>query len=319
MNHVNLKYLFLLFVITGIQHLRAQHRSEPMDLVTMTNGYQLLGKIIEQRPGIDLKLYREIEKDTLTLVQDSIEKIAVVDMSRFAEKKVTPKDTVLQSGRFNTKKNVYTISWNMSHNEMYSLQGITPPDSVRHRAYAIDPSGLGFGYMRSIRNTFFWGGSIALQVKLYERYSYFGDKSYYVDSWASFKMMLEAKLRLSRRPQSKRFTALLGLAAGDQFIGYGRTWYEYLGTISSGDDILPLHTTHLLMVTNVHAFTVQSSLTLQVNPDNNSGFVIEPLIAYCRPVVRTYYENYKGYPGLSATIRSTYRLSTIGLRIGYFF
>lgn len=319
MKHIHLKYLFLLFVITGIQPLRAQYRSEPMDLITMTSGYQLLGKIIEQRPGIDLKLYRAVEKDTLTLAQDSIEKIAVVEMSRFAEKKVSKKDTVLQAGRFNTKKNVYTISWNMSHNEMYSLQGIAPPDSVRHRAYAIDPSGLGFGYMRSIRNTFFWGGSMAIQVKLYERYSYLGDKSYFVDSWASFKMMLEAKLRLSRRPQSKRFTALLGLAAGDQIIGYGRTWYEYRGTISSGDDVLPLHTTHLLMVTNTHAFTVQGSMTFQINPDNNSGFVIEPLIAYCRPMARTIYRNYKGYPGLTGTIRSMYSLNTLGLRIGYFF
>jgi hypothetical protein len=319
MKHFHLKYLFLLFVITGIQPLRAQHRSEPIDLVTMTNGYQLLGKIIEQRPGIDLKLYREIEKDTLTLVQDSIEKIAVVDMSRFAEKKVTPKDTVLQTGRFNTKKNVYAFSWNMDYNEMFPLRNIAMPDTVGYPDYTIVPSGLGFGYMRSIRNTFFVGGSMALLVKLQK--SYFADETFsrYADFWASFKMMLEAKVRLSRRPQSKRFTALLGLAAGDQVIEYDRTWYEYTAISSNNGVPVMGYTTRPKMYLGGHVFTVQSSVTLKINPDNNSGFAIEPLVAFSRPMVSHTYINYEGQPGLTATINSRHKLTTLGLRIGYFF
>ncbi len=319
MKLINLKYLFLLFVITGTQPLQAQHRSEPMDLVTMTSGYQLLGKIIEQRPGIDLKLYRAVEKDTLTLLQDSIEKIAVVEMSRFAEKKVTPKDTVLQAGRFNTKKNVYSISWNIDYNEMHPLRAVAQPDTVGYPDYTIVPSGLGFGYMRSIRNTFFVGGSMALLVKLQK--SYFADETFsrYADFWASFKMMLEAKVRLSRRNQSKRFTALWGVAAGDQVIEYNRTWYEYTAISSTNGNPVMGYTTHPKMYLGGHVFTVQSSLTFKVNPDNNSGFTIEPLVAYCRPMARYTYNNYEGQPGLTATISSRHKLTTFGIRIGYFF
>lgn len=319
MNHINLKYLFLLFVITGIQPLRAQNRPEPMDLITMTSGYQLLGKIIEQRPGIDLKLYRQVENDTLTLVQDSIEKIAVVDMNRFAEKKVTPKDTVLQIGRFNTKKNVYTISWNLAHNEMYPLQRIAFPDTVGYPTYTIEPAGPGFGYMRSVRNTFFWGASIAFQRKQREFYPNELSRSHYSDNWNSFKMMLESKVRLSRRPQSKRFTALLGVAAGDQVIEYQRSWFEYTSIQTTNGNTEMGYMPHPKMDLLAHAFTVQGSLTLQVNPDNNSGFIIEPLVAFCRPVLRTTYENYNGQQGVTVTIGSRHNLTTFGLRIGYFF
>lgn len=318
MKHINLTYLFLLFVITGTQPLQAQRRPQSMDLVTMTNGYQLLGKIIEQRPGIDIRLYRPVENDTLTLQQDSIEKIAVVQVNRFAEKKVNAKDTSLDVGRFNTKNNVYSISWIMSDNVLRPQWGLEKPDSTAYWNYWVRSNGLDLGYMRSIRNTFFWGGSIAVMKK--QLISYINDDpSYHYNSWGSIKVMLECKVRLSRRMQSKRFTVLYGLAAGDHLISYWRTYNHYITRVlPDGQQVSGFERSSLVSLEG-HKLTVQSSLTLKINPDNTSGISIEPFFAYSRPEVTTIYNNYRGNQGLKATVISRHDLTAFGIRIGYFF
>ncbi|MGL4597833.1 MAG: hypothetical protein ACRCYO_09900 [Bacteroidia bacterium] len=319
------RYFILLLALLSIHTLIGQNKPEKMDMITLTNGYQLLGHIIEQRPGIDMKIYRPVENDTLTLVLDSVEKIAVVQVNRYAEKSVNEKDTTLNIGRFNNKKNVYGLAFVASSVALpNNLLKSALLDTSLFSPYIMNPKGIGLSYYRSVHNTFFWGASMAFQGQRRYIYPLTTSKSFYSDSYADFKFMLEGKVRLSGRAQTKRFTTLFGLGVGIHRIVAERFWHQanrIIVVIDPGhiyDKGYDFEQSQKMEMFG-NNLTVQTSLTFKINPDNNSGFTIEPMLAYCRPKLTITHSDYNGTPGLDVKIVQRIDLFIPSIRIGYFF
>ena len=256
------------------------------DLITLKNGYQLLGFIVEQQPGTAVKIFRPTQNDTITVKMEEIDKLSKIFVDTFSAQKMSKKDTSLIIGRFNNKKNVFQLSYLMVNGGQYY--------------YGDALKGIGIAYYRSIKNHYLVGLSTSIAS-----FSNFDDYSYsnYTIRSTCIQLLVENKIRLSRRPQNKRFTALLGVNAGYVFDNS----YVHTGIVS-GDE------TYVQKIEYTGNYTLQANISFKVNPDNNSGFIIEPGIAMYQPRLKLYNSDgaYLGYKQVANS-------GLLSLRLSYFF
>jgi len=275
----------------------AQAPAKDQDLISLKNGYQYLGNIVEQQPGKFIKLYRPTQNDTVIIKMEDVEKLSKIFIQTFSEKKRTKKDTTLKIGRFNNKKNIYHFYYSYYRGDVYS-----------------NVNGFGLSYSRSFNNNYFAGLScngFINQTKgngvRYTSVSQYKNKTEYNIYYTvnQFQLLFENKFRISFwKPQNKRITTLLGVNVGyvfDYTTGLSSYPYEYVYEKAVG------------------GFIHQVSLAFKVNPDNNSGFIIEPGCS-------VYPYKYKRYSSVSS-FPMDYRGNGSGFasslaftfRFGYFF
>jgi hypothetical protein len=223
------------------------------DLITLKNGYQYLGFVIEQQPGKMIRIYRPLENDTVNVPLQDIEKLSKILVQNFSEKKVEPDDSIV-IGRFNNKNHVFQFML------AYQLR-----DVEKHAR-----RGFGISYLRSFRNVYQCGISATLFSRQNpglvladaEGHAQVQDFSLLQHQW-----LLENKIRLTSQPQHRRFTMLFALNAG------------YVGDMSR------LNMEHTAVENDAEyeryrgGFMLQTGLDFKINPDNNSGFIIQP--GYC--------------------------------------
>lgn len=77
-------YLFalLLVLLSATSTMQAQSIRD-QDLVTLKNGYQVLGYIVEQRPGKTIKVFRPLENDTVEIAMPDVSKLNKIWSSLF--------------------------------------------------------------------------------------------------------------------------------------------------------------------------------------------------------------------------------------------
>ena len=166
---------------------------------------------------------------------------------------------------------------------------------------------IGVGYFKNFDNKY-WGGISGYVFRsqdpkpLYN----FEHQSLSDNNLSQLFLLFENKFRLTHRPQNRRLTTLLSLNAG-YMVDMSHASFE--------------PTTELLDVEYEEAsdgLILQAGLTFRVNPDNNSGFMIEPGITFAPKNIKQYSAPtdqpdavYLGY------YRQTNALFT--LKLGYFF
>ncbi|MGL4597834.1 MAG: hypothetical protein ACRCYO_09905 [Bacteroidia bacterium] len=286
MHILNLQFRHIalcLFILLIAERGLAQTHAQDQRLITLTNGYQFLGYIVEQRPGIDLKLYRPTESDTVTILMKDVRKVTRVSVNSYS-KRSGANDSVYERGRFNNKKNVYQFS--------YIVGGIMQRTGMDQGTL----TGFSLAYYRNLHNRFYIGGSVN-----YIRDDFFYDwKSY---EMKCFSVLAEGKMRFSRKPQNKRLSTLLGVQMGFmQCKGFG--WDEY-------------HSYLKHIVTGNNRFAFGTSLSFKVNPDSNSGFCFEPSILFFRPEISSYQYGYNDNITSQAFTRPWVQQLT--LRCSYYF
>jgi hypothetical protein len=70
------------------------------------------------------------------------------------------------------------------------------------------------------------------------------------------------------------------------------------------------------------SFMVQTNLAFKVNPDNNSGFMIEPGYAYYAPITKQYSNQVTDGSGQNSSVYLGYRLEpchVFTFKLSYFF
>lgn len=288
------------------------------DLITLKNGFQLLGHIVEQKPGQHVRIFRPTQNDTVTVKMEDIDKLSKIMIDVFAPKKITKKDTLINIGRFNNKKNVYQLSyymnWSAAHLRQYGLM-----------------QGGSIAYYRSFNNKFFMGGSVAYvaSTHFYDPQTIYKDSTFadttsvqeFYDMRAGlFSVMLESKMRLSRKAQNRRITTLLGFNIGYVFDGsyyshiYGNWEKGQRSGFINGTPVYSysINKTYSYSEEYTGNYIIQTSLAFKVNPDNNSGFIAEPIFSFYSPVAKKYLDSqYYGYERTSSLMFS--------IRFSYFF
>jgi len=269
-----LRNIFIVLMI-AFNHLFAQNLMKDQDLVTVKSGAQYLGYIIEQQPGKLVKMYRPTQNDTISIQMEDIDKLTKIMVQTFSEKKKNKKDSVLMLGRFNNKKNIYQFSFGTVR---YAQGEMNQP--YRYMGGSI-------AYYRSFKNRYMPGLSVGvygLSEESEEGNSVSG--TYYYDyfkrqSHVMCFLMAENRFRLGKRYQNRRLTTMIGLNLG--YVFDGRYGLEY--TFSNGIYKQNYHETK-------NNFMLQTAFCFKVNPDNNSGFIIEPSITYYNPITKhDYHEN----------------------------
>jgi hypothetical protein len=263
---MKMKYTLLAIMLFSLAATNAQVQRD-QDLVTLKNGTQYLGYIIEQKPGKHIKIFRPTVNDTVMAKMEDIDKLSKILIQSFSEKKIDSIDTIIETGRYNNKKNVFQFSFASNYCEFYGDNFI---------------KGVSMAYYKNYNNRFYVGiGTTIFMNQKNEKLIYDKTLVHSVSlkkNIQQFHLLLENKLRLSRNYQNKRLTTLLGINAGYVF---EKTSAEY--------PYSPLYKTNSVQYEeNKGNFILQTSLALKVNPDNNSGFIIEPGYAFYSPVVKQY-------------------------------
>jgi hypothetical protein len=263
------------------------------DLVTLKNGYQVLGYIIEQQPGKVIRIYRPEANDTVETKMEDISKLNKIWVETYATKEVSTveaKDSI-EFGRYNNKRNVILAStmWQVVDIE-YSAR-----------------KGIGLGYYRSFNNRYWLGLSSYFLKKQNPSPNYAGVDETKMDfALKQMHFNIESKWRLALRQQNRRLTTLLALNAGYVM---DQTTTRYEGVVD------PLG---IRYEEATDGFMFQTGLAFRINPDNNSGFIIEPGYSY-------FPQNIRQYNGLKGD-DNTYYLGhkrvvnhMFTLKLGYFF
>lgn len=294
--HTRLAIVFsAVLMLLGKPHVTAQQNGDQR-LITLHNGYQYLGYIVEQRPGKDLKLFRPAVNDTITVKLEDIEKvtrIAVKSIAPRAAKAAGTSDTISRPPKFNNKKHVFQLSFLSG----VVLNGITDP---------LGPSlGLGAGYYYSFKNRWFVGGS-------YQRYVGYSERFYPSNEFKPLVWytnlnyaVVEGRMRITAKPQNRRMSTLVGIQAGylmndfTVFYNYGVYRESYY-------------------LEQVHNFVAGASMCFRINPDNNSGWSFEPMITSFRPrtTIRYYDSNWQE---VSSPANTKVRITNVSLRCSYYF
>lgn len=279
------KYFILILIVFSWTNLFSQIQRD-QDLITLKNGFQLLGFIIEQQPGTAVKIFRPTQNDTVLVKMEEIDKLSKIMVNTFSEKTITQKDTSLKIGRYNNKKNVYQLSY------LFQAGGL----------YSASMQGAGFAYYRNYRN-YYYAGISGSYLSGYNESIDYQTGATKVYSYSRFQLVFENKLRLSRRLQNKRFTTLLGVNAGYVFEG------SYTNT-----NIISSDNSKIRKEDFVGNYMLQTNLSFKINPDNNSGFIIEPGLIFYKPKQKLYNSDgfYLGYQN-----NPIYEM--FSLRMSYFF
>jgi hypothetical protein len=295
-----MKSIFIFFTLLVCTNVFSQTKRD-QDLVTLKNGNQFLGYIIEQKPGKTIKLYRPTVNDTVTVQMAEIDKLTKIFVESFADKKIETTDTIIETGRFNNKKNVYQISYAAHFCEGYGNNFVT---------------GFSAAWYHSFNNKYFAGFSATIfqnQANTLDIYDRTAEAVITLDKTINqAQFMFENKFRLSRKPQNKRITTLFGVNVG-YVLDNSRTDYPSRSVQNIYD---------VNYETSKGSFMFQTNLQFKVNPDNNSGFAVEPGYAYYAPIIRQYASNVTDASGEPLGIYLGYRLEKchiFTLKIGYFF
>jgi hypothetical protein len=291
MSNVKATYICFLILMSGINSLAQLQRDQ--DLITLKNGYQILGYIIEQEPGKLIRIYRPDVPDTVVARYDEITKLTKIWVQTYSEKEVdeTVIETVdtIELGRYNNKKNVFHAT--------YMLQV--------HNEEALERKAFGLGYFKSFENKY-WGGLSAYAFRkpnpLFTELHDTGEQNKYI--FSQFYFMFENKFRLSHRPQNRRLTTLLSASAG-YMVDLSTT--TFLPTATELDVEYEKYSDGLVL---------HGGFCFRVNPDNNSGFMIEPGVTYAPQNVKQYsaptdepdavYLGYYRKPNASFTLKLSY-------------
>jgi hypothetical protein len=225
----------------------AQQDCGSKKLITLTNGYQVMGTLIETETGDSISIIREVLKDTLRIAQSDIAQI------NFA---------YIGCGAKN-----YLDSLKM-------IKPISPGYNSKPIIMQLSTFLIGSPYLPQ-------GGSIAV-LKSYRNFYQFGGSFGYATSHKITKpdsinlsesrteiaqLLLENKFRLSNRAQHKRGVLMYIFNCGYTFN------MSYKKTIAP--DGSPVRTEK-----GMNAVTTQHLLGLRLNTDDNSGFLIEAGITY---------------------------------------
>ena len=268
-----------------------------LDVITLKNGNQLLGYIIEQRTGRSITILRYSLHDTITTPIEDVDILSKILVQQFNERKIEKKtdtkegkdsivgtkdsvisikDSVL-TGRFNTKKKAYQVA--------YMAMAGGEHDRVLQ--------GASIGYYIKFNNFYFAG----ISGSLFSQYLKENNED---NSIFQFNLVLENKLRFTRKTQNKRGAILIGLNAGYAFN-------------KSERNISPVNGTNVYREDTQGNFMLQTNMSFKINTFPNSGFIIEPAVVYYNPVI-TQYDKAGYYLGY----RRGYSIS-IAFRLGYFF
>lgn len=272
----------------------AQTAAPDQRLITLHNGYQYLGYIVEQRPGKDLKLYRPAVNDTITVKLEEIAKvtrIAVKSTEERPAKIAAQPDSLKYIAKYNTKPHVFQVSFVSG----LLLQDVTDP---------VGPSlGFGLAYYRSYKNKWFWGAS-------FQQYVGYNQETFNGADYAGFKwntrlqsLVAEGRMRLSGKPQNRRMSTLLGIQAG-----YMRSsgYFENFGVYRER-----------YIIDTEHNFVGGGSVCFRINPDRNSGWSIEPMVTTFRPRTSGYY--YTGNGLVASIVTREHRMTHVSVRCSYYF
>ncbi len=281
----------ILLILTNVLCYAQMQRDQ--DLVTLKNGYQILGYVIEQEPGKLIRVYRPDENDTVVANMTEISKLTKIWVQTFAvreiEEKVRP-DT-LDFGRFNNKRNVFSIN--------YTWQQLDVETKSR--------KGLGLAYYRSLNNRYWLGLSSTFfsNQNPDPKYSEMLDKTTRFE-FSQIQIMFENKLRLSLRPQNKRVTTLLALNLGYSFDNTNASFEETNSTLDVEYEEYS------------GGFIFQTGLAMRVNPDNNSGFMIEPGYTLLPQNVKQYSSAPESYDAVYLGFRRQIN-HMLTFKVAYFF
>jgi len=294
--------LALLLVSSGIGFAQKQTRDQ--DLLTLRNGFQYLGYIIEQQPGKLLKMYRPNQNDTVSVNLEDIDKITKVMVNPNATAKEKKKDSTMTTGRYNNKKNVFQFS--------YSVLGFDDRPKFHH--------GGTFAYYRSFKNQYFMGFSAGFHTVSYNSiyYDTTGITGTIKNNYKGILpvLMFENKFRVGgNHPQNKRLYILINANIGyvfdrsvhteefssDTDDDFTRNSYEYAGN-----------------------FIFNTGVNFKINPDNNSGFILEPGITYYRSYRKEYFTRINKDTGdilVNRSYQGYYKEFPLifYFRLGYFF
>ncbi|MCU0435246.1 MAG: hypothetical protein MUC87_17455 [Bacteroidia bacterium] len=283
----------LLLFFVGFSKCYAQTVPDK-DLVTLRNGNQILGYVIEQRPGESISVYRPEMNDTVKVALEDVQKISkimITILPNDSAKKIAP---IAGKGRYNNKKNVFQFGY------QYMALTSSIDEDVEYLIFDHILHGVCVSYFRNINNRYFPGISVSFANK----------KAYtYADRWQnynelSYKKMLiliENKFRLSKKPQNfpMCFTAAfnIGFLRDKSFLednriyGYSRgSFYRYQ-----------------------NSFVAQTLFGFKINPDKKSGFILEIGVSWNRQRINVY----NIYNSLSKKINSWEYIPTV--RLQYFF
>lgn len=286
--------LFLVFVLNGLL-LFAQR---DLDVITLKDGSQLLGYIIEQKPAVSVSIFRPMLKDTIVTRIEDIDKLSKILVPMYLEEKRESKDSmthktdtliqnsdsVLRKGLFNSNEHICQIAY---AGLLSDHTGAVP--------------GISAAYYRNYNNAFFVGAS----GSIYNRFRSGFNQVHYERSVFQFQLMLEALLRLSARPQNKRMSVLQVIKLGYVFDKSSYVITDVAAILYSADKMKEEYT--------MGNFMIQTGFVFKRNIKKNSGVVIEPGYAFYQPFIKQYSNN-AYYMGAR---RETVHLFTF--RLGYFF
>lgn len=251
--------LLLLVLMSTTLTMQAQTIRD-QDLVSLKNGYQVLGYIVEQRPGKAIKVFRPLENDTVEIAMADVSKLNKIWVQPFSTLNVTSKDTIIP-GRFNNKKHVFSVGYVMQWRDI----------ERRERR------GISLSWQRNRSNRHL----IGLQAQLFGRQNtmprYYGfDENNSRHEFIQYQFYFSNQFRLGRKVQNRRFSTLLSINAGyaaERSISY----YNQEKTVGS---------VHFERAKS--GFVLQTGVQIRINPDNQSGFILEPGYTYLPQMIYQY-------------------------------
>jgi hypothetical protein len=283
------KHILLYFALSQCFTLVAQIERD-QDLITLKNGYQYLGYVIEQQPGKLIKLYRPQENDTIPVALSDVAKLSKIWTKSFSEKKIEETDTVVFTGRFNNKRHVFQIGYQWHWRDIESKER----------------GGLALGWHRSFHNKFLLGAQ-ALFFGRQNPQTRYGN---YAPSEQRHQLMhyhflLSSAYRLGRPYQNSRVSAWFFLNTG-YIIDRSNSTYVSTEPLGVGFEEAE------------DSWTLQTSVAFRINPDAQSGFAIEPGFAFY-PQTRSLYTSEPDTPNSIFLGTRREEVSLFTLKVSYFF
>ncbi|MEZ5173099.1 MAG: hypothetical protein R2850_06255 [Bacteroidia bacterium] len=280
---VLLTNLFFLFPAKAQMH-------RDQDLVTLKNGYQLLGYVVEQHPGKLIKVYRPEENDTSEVALSDISKLTKIWVQPFSPKKIEQKDTLIP-GRFNNKRHVFSISYIMQWRDIEGRQR----------------KGLELSWHRNFNNRFLGGFGATVFGKQNPLPQYSGFDSNNSDfTLNQYYLFLSGQIRPGKKVQNKRLSTLFNINLGF-VIEQSESHYNSSGDIYS-----------LKYEKPKGGIVLHAGYAFRINPDNQSGIIVEPGYTLLPQNV----SQYSGEPDNAGAIYLGSRRQVnhlFNLRISYFF
>jgi hypothetical protein len=252
--------LLMVFILLNAASTLQAQSIRDQDLVTLKNGYQVLGYIMEQRPGKSIKLFRPLENDTVEIALPDVSKLNKIWVQPFSELNVTSRDTIIP-GRYNNKKNVFSVG--------YVIQW---RDIERRERRCLS---LSWHRSRSNRHL------IGLQAQLFGRQNtmprYAGfDENNSRHEFIQYQFYFSNQFRLGKKVQNRRVSTLLSINAG-YAVERSVSFYNQEKTVGS---------VHYERAKS--GFLLHTGFQIRINPDNQSGFILEPGYTYLPQMIYQY-------------------------------